>query len=308
MDPIDLLARWGIPLVFVAVTLEQVGLPLPAGAILVCAGALSAAGAMRPEHVLLVAFIACLAADHAWFVAGRLHGRRLLAMLCRVSLSPDTCVRKTDDLIGRHGAKLLVFAKFIPGVSAVAIPTAAAMGIAYRRFILFDAMGSLLWSATCIGAGMIFGREVRRVLDWMGRVGGASLAIVAVLFALYIAWKLARRWRLRRLHRLLRISPEEMAGLLGSGEDLVILDARSATARTGDPRVLPRAVFIDDRDAADVLPADARSRLIVTFCTCPNEASASLLAERLLRSGYERVRILTGGADALELLRERLAA
>src|SRR5258708_10873489 len=130
MDFVALLIRWDVPLVFAAVMLEQSGLPVPAAPVLVVAGALAASGAIRPELVLLAALFACLIADHAWFLTGRLFGRRLLAGICRLSLSPDTCVRKTDDLISRHGAPLHLVAKFIPAVSAVAIPTAAALGIA----------------------------------------------------------------------------------------------------------------------------------------------------------------------------------
>src|SRR6185436_10223835 len=101
MDIIDLLTRWDVALVFVAVLLEQGGLPLPAAPILVSAGALAQNGAMRPEHVLASAVVACLIADIVWFEAGRRIGRRVLAGLCRFSLSPDTCVRATDDLISR---------------------------------------------------------------------------------------------------------------------------------------------------------------------------------------------------------------
>src|SRR5689334_11087978 len=111
-----LLAEWGIALVFVAVLVEQAGLPLPAAPMLVGAGALAQQELMRPELVLVVALAASLAADHLWFFAGRRRGRALLGFLCRVSLSPDTCVRRTDDLIARHGPALLLVAKFVPGV------------------------------------------------------------------------------------------------------------------------------------------------------------------------------------------------
>src|SRR5438309_6584701 len=131
MDLLALLDRWGIVLVFAWVAVEQSGVPFPAPPLLVAAGAIAQEGQLRPEAVLLVAVVASLLADHAWFLAGRLRGRALLSGICRLSLSPDTCVRKTDDLIVRHGAPLLIFAKFIPGVSAVAIPTAAAMGLSY---------------------------------------------------------------------------------------------------------------------------------------------------------------------------------
>ena len=300
MDPIDLLTRWGVGLVFASVLAEQAGLPLPAAPILVSAGALAQDGTMRPEAVLAAAFLACLIADHAWFIAGRLRGRHLLAGLCRISLSPDTCVRRTDDLIMRYGASLLLVAKFVPGVSAVAIPTAAAMGITWRRFAVFDTIGAFAWSASYVGIGMIFGREVRRLLEDLSSVGGWSMLLLGVLFALYIGFKLAQRRRLRRLYHLVRIAPDELARMLEvEGESLVIVDARSSAARQDDPRLLPRAIVLEDDDDIGVVPRD---KTIVTFCTCPNEASAALLAERLLKAGWTRVRVLSGGVTALELL------
>jgi membrane protein DedA with SNARE-associated domain/rhodanese-related sulfurtransferase len=302
MELPDLLARWGIPLVFAAALAEQAGLPLPAAPILVTAGALAWDGALRPEAVLVAALAACVVADHAWFVAGRLRGRALLAGICRLSLSPDTCVRRTDDLIARHGAEVLMVAKFVPGISAVAIPTAAAMGISYRRFILFDGVGSLAWCVAYVAAGMIFSRQVNDVLDVMGRVGGWSLAAVAALFAAYIGAKVHQRRRLRHLYRLVRIGPHEVAAMLASREDLLILDARSSLARTEDPRTFPLSISFDLGDTFDLLPEDARGKTIVTFCTCPNEASAALLAARLIKAGYGRVRVLTGGEEALALL------
>jgi len=301
MEPVTLLTRWGILLVFGSVLLEHGGLPVPAAPFLVAAGALADAGAMRPERVLFAALFASLIADHAWFLTGRRHGRRLLATICRLSLSPDTCVRKTDDLVARHGAALLLVAKFIPGVSAVAVPTVAAMGLSYRRFLLFDAAGCLAWAGAYVGGGMIFSREVGRAIDGMGVVGGWSVAAMLALFALYIAWKFAHRRRLRQLYRLVRISPREMTALLAE-EDVLVLDARSALAREADPRSLPRSIAVDHDNVFDRLPEGARARTIVTFCTCPNEASAALLADRLLRAGYSRVRVLSGGTDALEAL------
>lgn len=300
-----MITRWGIALVFGSVLLEHGGLPVPAAPILLGAGALAQLDALRPEHVLLAAFAACLIADHAWFLMGRRLGRRLLAGVCRLSLSPDTCVRKTDDLIMRHGAPLLLVAKFIPGVSAVAIPTAAAMGLPYRRFLLFDSLGSLLWCGTYVGAGMIFSREVNRVLEAMSMIGGWSLVVLGALFALYVLWKAAHRVRLRRLYRAVRIDPEEMARLFEAERDLLILDARSGLARAQNPHALPGAMQFDHDDRLERLPADARQRTIITFCTCPNEASAALLAQRLITAGYSSVRVLAGGEEALVELQRR---
>lgn len=302
MDPLDLLARWGIALVFASVLVDRAGLPIPSPPVLVAAGALAAGGAMRADLALLAALAACLAADQAWFLAGRRMGRRLLAGICRLSISPDTCVRKTDDLIGRHGAALLLVAKFIPGISAVAIPTAAAMGLSTRRFLLFNSLGALAWCGSYVAAGMVFSRQVRTAIASMSEIGGWSLAVLAGLLALYIAWKAVRRARLRRLYSGIRITPEEMLELLRDEPELLVLDARSELARAGDPRRLPRSIAVAHDVALEMLPRDARDRTIVTFCTCPNEASAAVLAERLIRNGHSRVRVLAGGEAALAAL------
>ena len=101
----------------------------------------------------------------------------------------------------------------------------------------------------------------------------------------------------------MRIDPDETARLIASAaSDVVILDARSRLARDEDPRRLPGAIFVDDDASIAMLLAEIRAKIVITFCTCPNEASAALLAERLLRSGYGRVRVLTGGETALAIL------
>jgi membrane protein DedA with SNARE-associated domain/rhodanese-related sulfurtransferase len=302
MNPLELLAHWGLAVVFVAVLLEQAGLPVPAAPLLVAAGSLADTGLLRAELVLLAALAACVIADHLWFAAGRTRGRALLAGICRLSLSPDTCVRRTDDLIARHGAPLLLVAKFIPGVSAVSIPTAAAMGIPYRRFLGFDTLGALAWCGVYVGAGMIFSREVQKLIDGMAGIGGWSLAVLGVLLALYVGLKAAYRARLKRLYRAVRISPEEAVELLDGEPDVVFVDARTALARDSDARQLPNAVVFRGESVARLLPAELRDHIIVTFCTCPNEASAAWLADELLKAGFTRVRVLTGGSDALGLL------
>lgn len=307
MNVPDLLAAWGLPLVFGSVLAEQSGLPVPAAPLLVGAGALAADGQLRPELLLLLAIAACLLADHVWFLLGRRHGRRMLAFACRISLSPDTCVSNADRLIARHGAMLLVVAKFIPGVSALAIPTAAAQGLGYRRFLLHDAAGAALWSGAYIAAGMIFSHEVNLLLAAMERIGSLALVLLAALLAAWFGWKLFGRYRLKRLHRLVRISPHELRSLLEAAPSgLVVVDARSRDARLADPRRLPRSVALDGRPPHEVLPQEvhAGAATIVTFCTCPNEASAALVAKRLLDAGFGRVRVLTGGDDALALLAE----
>src|SRR5713101_101726 len=98
-----LITEYGLALVFANVLLEQLGLPIPAVPALVVAGALAAEGELSPLAAFGVAFVACMIGDAVWYLAGRRYGRRVMKFLCRVSLSPDSCVRQTEFRFERWG-------------------------------------------------------------------------------------------------------------------------------------------------------------------------------------------------------------
>src|SRR5881397_2683874 len=142
------LMRHGLPLVFAAVFVEQMGLPIPAVPLLLTVGALSAIGKFSLLLGILVTVIACLLADTFWFYLGRHRGNRVLAFLCRISLEPDSCVRRTQNLFTRYGLRGILLAKFVPAMSTVASPLAGMSGVHFGRFLLFDGVGSLLYGST----------------------------------------------------------------------------------------------------------------------------------------------------------------
>src|SRR5258708_8255676 len=149
----DLVIRHGVPLVFFNVLFEQLGVPVPAVPTLIVAGALSQDGRISSTHVLIASVVASLIADWIWFMLGRRYGYRILKTLCRISLSPDSCVRDTESKFERWGLKSLLFAKFVPGFSTVAPPLAGAGRRSTAAFLLYDAIGALLWAARAVAAG-----------------------------------------------------------------------------------------------------------------------------------------------------------
>jgi membrane protein DedA with SNARE-associated domain len=106
---------YGLPLIFGIVLLEQLGAPIPAIPVLIVAGALSVEQDLAAWQILLVAVAASVIADSLWYALGRFRGNRILKTLCRISLSPDSCVRQTESVFERWGMPSLLFAKFIPG-------------------------------------------------------------------------------------------------------------------------------------------------------------------------------------------------
>src|ERR1700722_11841697 len=125
---IEFLLRHGAAVLFAAVFIEQIGVPLPSLLWLFAAGALVGAGKMHWYAALGSSALGSVVADLIWFFLGRHYGNRVLALLCRISLEPDTCVRRTQDVFSRYGIQGLVAAKFIPGLNTLAPPLAGSFG------------------------------------------------------------------------------------------------------------------------------------------------------------------------------------
>lgn len=282
-------------LLFLNVLLEQAGLPIPAYPALVVAGALtfSDSGAMLGA-VLGLAVLACALADSAWYWAGRRYGSWLMGTACKVSLSPDSCVRKNKHLYRQIGPRLLLIAKFLPGAGALSTLLAGMMGTPYRRFIAYDLAGSALWAGSALFLGIIFRNSVQRGLDLLGAYLPYGVAFVLLAFATFIGWRLYQRRRL--LQRMLRVPRVSVEELLTWEREPLILDVRSPEERISDP--IPHSLNVDYDVTLDALPHAAAERDIVVYCSCPHEISAALVAERLCANGVARTFALKGGLAA----------
>jgi len=293
-----LIAEYGLALVFANVLLEQLGLPIPAMPTLIVAGALAAEGEFSLVAVFGLAFVACMLGDAAWYLAGRRWGRRVMALLCRVSLSPDSCVRQTEFRFERWGGLTLVLSKFIPGLSTIAPPLAGAMRVGWPSFLLLNALGVTIWAGVAIGAGMLFHAGIHEFIGRLEGLGTLALQAIGVLLAGYVALKWWERRRFYKMLRVARIGVRDLRSLIDGGGPPVVVDVRSRVARDLDPRFIPGALAMDigEVDARlGELPAESE---IVFYCSCPNEASAAQVAQKLIGLGYTKVRPLHGGLDA----------
>jgi membrane protein DedA with SNARE-associated domain/rhodanese-related sulfurtransferase len=291
------LGHYGAWFVGANVLLQQLGLPVPAVPTLVVAGALAAAGKIGGIAVLAAAVAASVVADLVWFVAGRRYGYQVLRLLCRISLSPDTCVRQTEGIFERWGFYSLVLSKFIPGFSTVGPPMAGALRMSVTRFLAASAASAGLWAGAALVAGWIFAAQVDYVLAWMTmHLLAATLWIVAAL-ALYIGWKALQRWRLARFVHSARISVDELRERLAADDPPIVIDIGSTLAHQSRPHIAGAKLMDLDRVAREsaAFPAD---REIVFYCACPNEESSKRAAQILRAKGFTRVRPLIGGIDA----------
>ena len=258
---------YGLPLIFGIVLLEQLGAPIPAIPILIVGGALAVNQDLSAWRVLGVAVLASVLADSLWYWLGRRRGHRILSLICRVSLSPDSCVRQTESLFERFGMPSLLFAKFIPGFSTVAPPLAGAVGASYSAFLLYDSGGALLWAGAGVGGGMVFHRAIDRVLSFLASIGSGAFVLLAVALALFVAAKWWQRRRFYKMLRMARITVEELRNLMDEGHSPVVLDVRTSGARALDPRRLPGAAVLEISELDQRLKELPRDREIILYCT-----------------------------------------
>ena len=297
-DLFEMAVRYGPSVVFAGVLLESLGLPIPAMPLLIIAGALAAADRMSAPLVLFLAVLACLVGDVAWFYAGKRYGQKVLKTLCRISISPDSCVRQTESFFTRWGVRTLVFAKFIPGLSTIAPPLAGALGIGLGAFVVYATLGAAVWAVFSMGLGALFHDQILDLGEAMARLGTYAIYLVGMLLAAFIAFKWWERRHFLRALRMARISVDELHHLRETGGDPVILDVRSSASRQIDPRRIPGARFVDIDSAARHLEDTPRDTDVVVYCSCPNEASAARVAQVLREHGFRRVRPLAGGLEA----------
>jgi len=288
----------GLGFVFLNVLAQQLGLPVPVVPTLVVAGAVAASGRMSESALYALAVAACLIADSTWYVAGRRYGGRVMGLLCRVSLSPDSCVSRTQGAFERWGAKALLVAKFVPGLALIAPPLAGATRMQFGRFLAFSVLGAGLWVGAAIAAGALFRTWIERMLPQAAQVGGTAALVLLALLAAYVAYRWWERRRFLAALDMARISVEELRRQIEQGAAPVIVDVRSSTAQTLDRQRIPGAVHVPVQDAARHLSELPRDREIILYCSCPNEASAAKVARLLMDNGFRRVRPLKGGLEA----------
>src|SRR5215831_5639509 len=218
------LGRHGAALIFGNVLVERLGAPLPAWPVIFVAGAIGRRGQGSPLVVLAVALGTALAMDLAWFVVGRWQGLRVLRAICRLSLAPAACVRQTEALFARRRELSLLFAKFIPGYTLLVLPLAGAARMPAGPFLLWDALGCLLWAGSAALAGFLFHGAVGRILGWLSALGTWAPALLGAGLLLVMAVKLWERQRFYKHLRLARIGVEELRRLLASDDAPAIVD------------------------------------------------------------------------------------
>jgi membrane protein DedA with SNARE-associated domain len=266
-NALPFLIRHGYAVLFFSVLAEQLGLPLPATPFIVAAGALAHMGQMNLVVAILLATVASMLADLSWYQIGRLRGVKVLRLLCRISLEPDYCVRRTENSFLRNGAKTLLIAKFVPGVSTVAPPLAGINHLPIARFLTYDGTGALLWIGSFMLLGFVFSNQLQQVLDYTERFGSWAVIVLIALVLFWIGWKYFQRQRFLRSLRIARIMPEQLKMMMDRGKEVFVVDLRHAIDLEDEPRTIPGALRLPAEEFEQRAGELPRDRELVLFCT-----------------------------------------
>ena len=297
-EVVEFLVRYGGVVLFVAVLAEQAGLPIPAIPVLLAAGALAGAGKMNLAVALGLGVVACLIGDFIWYYLGRHRGRHVLNLLCRISLEPDSCVRRTETFFVRHGTRSLILAKFIPGLSTITPALAGLFRVSEGRFLFYNGSGAFLWTAAFILPGYLFSDQLERIAAQAERLGASLVVLLVGVLAAYIAYKyIHRQWLLREL-RIARITADELKRMMDAGDEVMVVDLRQPLDVQADPYTIPGALRMAAEELEQRHHEIPRDRDVILYCACPNEVTAARMALLLRQNGITRVRPLAGGVDA----------
>ncbi len=258
---------YGWPMLFAWVFADQAGIPIPVVPLLLGAGALARGQRLSLSLAIALAVAASLVADLAWYAVGRRHGLRALGVLCRITLEPDSCLRRAQNLFLRHRLRALLIAKFLPGVNPLAAGLAGAVGVGVVRFVAYDLGGAVAWAGTWTGLGYVMSDAIAEAVEGASRLGQGALALLVTVLVAYLVIKSARRRRFLRQLRVARISPVELQRRVDAGEQPMIVDLRTALEESADPYTIPGALRVAAEDLEQRHLEIPRDVEIVLFCS-----------------------------------------
>lgn len=266
-EVLDFLIQHGYVVLFAWVFAEQVGLPLPAIPMLLGAGVLVGMDHMNAGWALLGSVVASVAADLMWYALGRRRGAKVLNWLCRISLEPDSCVRRTEDVFARYGARTLLVAKFIPGLNVAAPPMSAVVRMGLGRFLLFDFLGASLWVVTFGAIGFVFSHQVEDVAAYLGRIGTVLVWLVLMAVGIYIYQRYRHRKAFLKELEVSRITPEGLRAEMEGGEEVFIVDLRHPLDFLAYPFTIGNALRMAPAELEQRHAEIPRDRDVILYCT-----------------------------------------
>ncbi|MCJ8211476.1 VTT domain-containing protein [Mucilaginibacter sp. RS28] len=293
---IELVQAYGLGIIFLITLLQSVGLPIPAFAILIVTAAVTPIDSIHIISLTLTATSGSLIGDITLYFLGKRIGTGILGKLCRISLSPDSCVKSSGDIFNRYGPPALTVVKFIPGLSTLAPVVAGVYAMPIFSFIAFSLIAGMIYSIAAIGLGVLFRFQISSLIATLTQFGKLGILIVIISFAIYLFTKWLQRYLLIHQFKNDRVTVNDLLVLIQETSGPVIFDARPADQRIRNG-FIPGSIHVSDSNLNEIANLYSAHEEIVIYCSCPNEITAAKYAKKLQKTGLKRIRPLLGGLD-----------
>ncbi|QNI32135.1 VTT domain-containing protein [Alloacidobacterium dinghuense] len=287
------------PILFVAVFARQLCLPVPAILFLLSSGALAGAGKLSFAGILVIAVLGCVLADSVWFQAGRVAGKRVLRLLCALTSDPGYCIKRGRAVFQKRGVRLLLVAKFVPGLDGICPPLAGMLGASLPSFVAYDAGGASLWAGAYIFCGFLFAKQLDMVAKQLAVAANFLIIVLGIPLLAMFFWRVFMLIRMIQLLRPLQITPAELKQHLDSDEKFGVIDllrfeddCEGVAGIPGAIRLAPPEIR---RKKRITIPSDVN---IVIYCRSKNSFVSARVAAAMRKHGIRGVHVLKGGLDA----------
>ncbi len=303
MDLIGVIAHHGYAVTASVLFLGALGVPMPVSLSLLAAGA-AAHGNLHFSLLLLIAVGAGMAGDTVLYLGGRYTGWWLLAWMCRVSINPESCIFTSAEYFYRRGPKTLLFSRFVPGLGAMSAPLAGSLNMRFARFLRLDLGGTLLYCSAWLATGFVFSGFIRQIAAWIGRLGHAVLAVVAVVLLGYIGALVIFTLRSRRYKTIEKITAESLhqrMQALDPNSLVVIADVRSHGYYDPGMQRIKNSIRVEPNRLKEELIAlrefMAPECEVYLYCSCIRDVTSIRVAHMLQQENC-RTKVIEGGIKA----------
>ena len=304
MDLIGFISQHGYQVCAGALFFAAIGVPIPASAVLLAAGAAAHAGGLNLWTALGLAWMAALAGDTLLFYGGKYTGWWLLSQLCRASINPEACIFRSAEYFYKRGPSTLLFAKFIPGLGAMAAPIAGSLNMRVRLFWKMDALGALGYCSAWMATGYIFSRFIEQMVAGLGRVGHTVALVVGLGVLVYAMVLLAFTIRARRFKKIEKIPAATLYERLQEMTPdrlVVIADVRSHGYYDPGMQRIKNSIRVEPHRLKEELVAlrefMAPECEIYIYCSCIRDTTSVRVAHALAVENC-RTQVIEGGIKA----------
>jgi membrane protein DedA with SNARE-associated domain len=186
------LNHYGLWVVLALVLIEDFGIPVPGETVLIAAAVFAGGGRLNVFAVALVGFAAAVLGDNIGYAIGRFGGRRLVERWGKYIFVTPERLDKAEAFFNRHGANIIVVARFIEGLRQANGIIAGIAGMHWLRFLAYNALGAALWVGTWVSVGFLAGQHITTIYNAITRYSLYAVAVAVVVIAVWAGLRIRK--------------------------------------------------------------------------------------------------------------------